>query len=677
MSAAPRPEAHGSRAAALVARACLGALLLAAAACPAKPTPTTPPPVTTADPRSPLATATDEILDAWLQSNPVGATSLGDHRFDGAWPKLAPADLEADLRRIEDGLAKLAAIDPATLSPTERVDLEILRNDLELQRFGHEVEKPWTTSPLAYAGTIGTGLDDLVSRDYAPVSERARAAADRLEGLPAFVEQAVQNLQPGQTTQPHTEVARGQLDGALLLLDEIPGRLEGADAAQLGRIAAATPPAREALQKLRDHVEALLPAANAPWRLGKEAFERKLRLTLHTELSADEIRRLAILEHAAVRVRMVELAAELAEVMFTPAERRAIERKAKGDKQAALVTAVLDALAGAHVAPAQLRDSIESTLGRLDAFVREQGLVTLDDAEVLKVIWTPPYQRGVAIAGLAAPGPLDAGTPGLPSFYLVQPVPEEWDEAVKTSFLREYNDFMLEILSIHEAIPGHFVQLYYGKREPSKIRKVLANGPFVEGWAVYAERIMVEAGYSGATLSSLPAHVSGKRLKKVLESPELRAKAIALHGQKFYLRSVTNAILDHSIHAGAMDELEALELMVFRSFQQEGEAKAKWVRAQVSSTQLSTYFVGAQAWFRLRKQAEARAAAAGQAFDAKAFHDQALSYGAPPVHMLPALMGWSDAAPAPAPTGDAAPVEDAAPAPAEDAATPAAQPSAP
>jgi hypothetical protein len=177
---------------------------------------------------------------------------------------------------------------------------------------------------------------------------------------------------------------------------------------------------------------------------------------------------------------------------------------------------------------------------------------------------------------------------------------------------------------------------------------------------------MVEAGYGGAaTTTTLPPAVV-KRLRRVLEEPELRAKAISLHAQKFYLRSVTNAILDHSIHAGTMDELEALELMVFRSFQQEGEAKAKWVRAQLSSTQLSTYFVGAQAWLRLREQAKARAASAGQEFDPKAFHDQALSHGAPPVHMLPALMGWSDeapaAAPAPAPAEEAVPVDEAAPA---------------
>lgn len=657
MSPAPHPSgAHGR-----LARA--AALLLALAgsvACPAKTPPTTPPPAVETDARSPLEQASAAILDAWLQSSPVTATSLGDHRFDGAWPKLAPADLEADLRRIDDGLAMLAALDVAKLSAEERVDLEILRNELELQRFSHEVERPWQTSPMAYARLIGDGLDDLVSRDYAPPTDRARAVADRLEGLPALAQQAVANLQPGQTMQPHTEVARGQLDGVLLLLDEIGARLEGADAAQLQRIAAATGPAREAVQALREHVEVLLPQATAEWRLGKQAFERKLRLTLHTELAADEVRRLAILEHAAVRGRMTELAGELATVLFSPAERKAIERKAKGDKQTALVAAVLEALAGAHVEPAQLRDSIEATLTRLDGFVREKGLVTLDDAEVLRVIWTPPHQRGVAIAGLAAPGPLDADKPGLPSFYLVQPVPDEWDASVKESFLREYNDFMLEILSIHEAIPGHFVQLYWSKRgaegarEPSKIRKVLANGPFVEGWAVYAERIMVEAGYAGAApTAALPPAVQ-KRLGKLLADPELRAKAIALHGLKFYLRTVTNAILDHSIHAGTMDELEALELMVFRSFQQEGEAKAKWVRAQLSSTQLSTYFVGAQAWLRLREQARARAAAAGQEFDAKAFHDQALAHGAPPVHMLPALMGWNDAAPAPTTPAEAA-----------------------
>jgi hypothetical protein len=301
---------------------------------------------------------------------------------------------------------------------------------------------------------------------------------------------------------------------------------------------------------------------------------------------------------------------------------------------------VLAALADDHVEPDALREAAEETLARLESFVKEAKIVALDDSEVLEVIWTPPHERGVAIAGLDPPPPLDADRPGLPSFYIVQPIPEGWSKERRRSFLREYNRFMLEILSIHEAIPGHFVQLYYGRREPSKIRKVFDNGPFVEGWAVYMERVMVESGYAGKQPEGNRPRGVSKGLWKVKTSPELRAKAIALHGQKFYLRAVTNAILDHEIHAGTMGEEEAVHLMVDRAFQEEGEARAKWIRAQVSSTQLSTYFVGAVAWFRLREQAEARAKESGEAFDMAAFHGEALAHGAPPVHRLPDLMSW-------------------------------------
>lgn len=208
-------------------------------------------------------------------------------------------------------------------------------------------------------------------------------------------------------------------------------------------------------------------------------------------------------------------------------------------------------------------------------------------------------------------------------------MPEDWTPERRESFLREYNNFMLEILSIHEAIPGHFVQSYYAKRVPSKVRKVNANGPFVEGWAVYTEHVMVEAGYGGPDPGKdKPAGLTGA-LWHIKQDPALRAKAIALHGQKFYLRTVTNAILDHAIHAGTMGEEEAVALMVDRSFQQEGEARAKWVRAQVSSTQLSTYFVGAQAWFRLREEAQTRAKARNEPFNLTDFHAQALAHGAP------------------------------------------------
>jgi uncharacterized protein (DUF885 family) len=605
----------------------------------------------------------DAILSAWFAARPSTATNLGEHAHDGLWPDLTSEGIAADARRIADGLAEVHRLAATELSPDERIDLDILRAELELQQFVHDVEQPWRRDPLWITATIGSGLEDLVSRDFAPVADRAASVATRLEKLPALCEQAAAGIVATEAYPPHTKVSIGQIDGIVVLIEKVlPQRLEQAPPEVKERIVAATAPAVAALRTLQGRLSSeVLPVARGQWRLGAEQFAKKLELTLQSNISAEDLRRVAVVEHGRIRQRMGELARELGAEVLSAGKLRRLAQGPDADNE--IVRAVLEELSAIHPAPEDLRDAIEAKLANLSAFVKAKSIVSVDEAEVLQVIWTPPHQRGVFIAGLAAPGPLEPTGPGLPSFYLVQPVPEDWAAKQRESFLREYNDFMLEILSIHEAIPGHFVQLYYAKREPSKVRKVLANGPFVEGWAVYTEKVMVDAGYAGqgpAEGAKRPKGVS-KALWKVMQSPELRAKAIALHGLKFYLRTVTNAILDHGVHAGTMTEEEAVRLMVERSFQQEGEARAKWVRAQVTSTQLSTYFVGAQAWLRLRAHAESRARAANQPFDMAAFHDAALSHGAPPVHRLAILMGWGDDHPAAARSHDAAPASTPAP----------------
>jgi uncharacterized protein (DUF885 family) len=618
-------------------------LVLAALGCrpieaskPADPPPTSDVAIGRAQrPEQQLAQIAERFLAGYFAANPVAATAYGEHAHDHRWPDLSADGRSEYAEWVAEQLAELAAVPREALNPHARVELDTIRNQLELAVFDAEVEQTWRSDPLAYSYLISAGLDELVSREFAPIDERAANLAARLEGLPLLVEQAIANLaDPALIRRPQAEVAVGQLAGLATLIDaEIPERTTAAAPELRERIAAASDPARAAIEQLRAHVEALVPQAAGAWRLGSDAFARKLALTLQTDIRAGELLSLARAEHERVRRDMQALARELYEAMHGG------QRGPQGDE---LVRAVLSELAADHVAPEQLRDAAEANLARLDRFVREHRLVPIDEREVLKVIWTPPHAQGVAIAGLAAPAPLDAQTPGLPSFYLVQPLPESWSAELRESFLREYNTFMLEILSIHEAIPGHFVQLYWGKREPSKVRRVFDNGPFVEGWAVYTERVMVEAGYAGAGPgpdAKRPKQVS-KALWTVQQSDDLRAKAIHLHGLKFYLRTVTNAILDHEIHAGSMTREQAIELMVERSFQERGEAEGKWTRAQVTSTQLSTYFVGATAWFRLREQAEVRARAAGEDFDMLEFHRAALSHGAPPVHRLPELMGW-------------------------------------
>jgi uncharacterized protein (DUF885 family) len=588
-----------------------------------------------------VAQAGERFFEEFFQRNPVAASGIGEHAYDGKWPDLSPAATEADKKWLADQLAALE-MDESTLSPDEKVDLDVLRDVIRRSQFSLEHEDRSTTNPLAYAFLLGGGLDDLIARDYAPLPQRAVAVAERLEGVPKVVEQAIANLQdPSIIKRPQTKVAIGQLAGVSMLIDEeIIERTKDAPDETKARITAAIPDALAAIDQLKAHLQKLEPNAKGQWRLGKDAFGQKLQLTLQTDLSADEVYSLAKAEHGRVRAKMAHLARELYVPLFGEKKLAKIEKKGGDDLEDRIVKEVLGALAKDHVAAEHLRDACEENLARLQSFVAEKKLVPMDDAEVLQVIWTPPHERGVAIAGLDAPPPLDAQKPGLPSFYIVQPVPEDWPKARRESFLREYNHFMLEILSIHEAIPGHFVQLYYGKREPSKIRKVFSNGPFVEGWAVYTEHLMVGAGYAGKQPEGKKPKGMPAGVWKVKSDPELRAKAIALHGQKFFLRTVTNAIIDHEIHAGDMGEEQAVSFMVDKAFQEEGEARAKWVRAQLSSTQLSTYFVGSTAWFRLREQAEERAQDAGAAFDASAFHHEALSHGAPPVHRLPELMGW-------------------------------------
>lgn len=587
---------------------------------------------------SPASKLGERLLDEYFRRDPVFATSSGDHRFDGLWPNYSLAGLESENQWI---LGALKQIDRVLmlrirLFPDDQVDLDLLRASLEVLRYEHEVGRSWFNSPLFYSGIIGSGLDDLVSRDFASTQTRAASVVGRLEGLPRFIDQAIANLRQGEVLQPQANVAVGQLTGLMELINkEIPDQLAAAPASLKKRIASASPAAIAAIAKFRDITrDELLPKATGEWRLGKDKFARVLKYTLQSSQDADALYELAKQEHEAVRIRMAQLAKELYVPLFGT-------DFLATDTDDQIIRKVLEALAVDHVQADQFRSACEANLKRLDTFVRSQSLLPLDAKEVVKVIWTPPSKQGVAIAGLSAPAPLDAAKPGLPSFYLVQPLPNEWTSQRKESFLREYNNFLLEMLSIHEAIPGHFVQGYYAKRVRSKVRRVLGNGAFIEGWAVYAERMMVEAGYAGADPVGEKPKEFSDGLWKVKQDPTLRVKAIALHGQKFYLRTVTNAILDHAIHVDGMDETAAVSLMVDKSFQQEGEAHAKWTRAQVSAGQLSTYFVGLQDWLRLREQAKARAKAKGQVFNLSAYHAAVLSHGSPSVAQLPKLLGWS------------------------------------
>jgi uncharacterized protein (DUF885 family) len=276
-------------------------------------------------------------------------------------------------------------------------------------------------------------------------------------------------------------------------------------------------------------------------------------------------------------------------------------------EQQAAIVAALKVASDVRPPRAEVVDLARETLLETTAFVRQKDFITVPD-EPLEIIVMPEFQRGVAVAYCDSPGPLDKGQR---TFYAVSPIPEDWTDAQVESFLREYNTRSIANLTIHEAMPGHYLQIAHSNRYPSVLRAMLGSGPFVEGWAVYTERVMQEQGFRA-------------------DDPLMRLVQL-----KWYLRSITNAIMDSAIHVDGMTRDEAMELMVETGFQEEREAAGKWVRAQLTAAQLSTYFVGYQEHSDMRAEAERRA---GDKFDLKAHHDKVLSFGSPPVRMVRALL---------------------------------------
>ena len=467
----------------------------------------------------------------------------------------------------------------------EAIDRDLVIGELEASRFAETELREDTWNPLAWVYLVGDGLFTLNAREFAPLADRLGSTAGRLEGLPALLEAATDAL-IGTADRPvgtfQTETAIKQLPGIDELISEA---LAGAEAAAPAdrrvtavqpRLVAAAGVARAAIEGFGRHLrEVVLPKSDGEGRLGPELFTTKMRHTMRSEtLNPDRILAAAESEYHAVRAEMVRLARELWPA-WRPGEPVAAD-------EGTLVRGVLDAVAKEHPEADDLLDFCRAENARIEAFCAENDLIALAE-EPLVIRWTPVFLRAFGGAMLSSPGPLDKGQK---AFFAITPMPDDWDENRRESNLREDNDRMLRLLTIHEAVPGHYLQGVYANRCPSLVRAVFASGLFAEGWAVYVTQVMMDVGYGA-------------------DDP-----ALMLTHWKFYLRSITNAMIDAKIHAAGMTEEEAVELMVEGGFQEEAEARAKYDRARLSSTQLSTYFAGSLEMWAIEDEARRRAAVA-------------------------------------------------------------------
>jgi uncharacterized protein (DUF885 family) len=546
------------------------------------------------------------FVDQSPSLSPIDATRLGDHRFDDRLDDISAEAREREGRFYAEMLRELERIPRGELSRAHQVDASLLRNQLEFGRFQLERLREWAWNPLVYTNLAGGAFYNLMAREFAPLETRLSSVTARLEQLPRFLAQVRATLEPARVPSVHAETAARQNRGLLSILDQTvrpeKDKLPAAEAGRLERAMTAATAAVEEHQRWLDEV--LVPQAKGDFRIGAELFETKLAYTLHTPMSAKEVRERAEREYVRVRGDMYDVARTIyaARNPYTEFPDEPTEAYRQAIIRAALEVCYLELPA---------RDAIVDTARRLlddtTAFVREERLVTVPD-DPIEIIVMPEFQRGVSVAYCDSPGPLDAGQK---TFYAVAPLPADWTEEQVRSFLREYNVYSLQDLTMHEAMPGHYLQLAHSNRYASPLRAMLSSGTFIEGWAVYAERLMVDEGY-----------LEGDPLMRLMQL-------------KWYLRAVTNAILDQAIHVDGMTREQAMQRMVEGTFQEEREAALKWVRAQLTSAQLSTYFVGYQEHADLRREYEKQAL---ERFSLAEYHDRLLSFGSPPAQFVRALL---------------------------------------
>lgn len=589
------------------------ALLASMTACQKSEAPTAAPaadtaatPADTAKADAAFADLSKRALEGWLQLSPVSATQIGEHKYDGELDDLSAAGRQKGLAFSKKILAELDATDTAALSRENQVDAAILRNQLQYDIWTAETLQSWAWDPQVYNNVAGGAIYGLMAREFAPLPERLKSATARMQKIPALLAQARENLDPARVPKVHAETVAKQNAGILSIVDTfITPNLKDLQEADRAQAEAAIDGLKKAVAEHQAWLDkTLVPNAKGDFRIGQTLYDQKLQFALLSSLSRADIKQRAEGELKRVREEMYGIART---VLKDKPGAPALPETPTADEQQKAIEAALELAYAERPARDKVVPDAEAALAQATEFVRKHDLVTLPDAPV-EIIEMPEFQRGVAVAYCDSPGPLDKN---LKTFYAVSPIPEEWDQKQVDSFLREYNSRMIHLLSIHEGTPGHYLEGWHSAKFPSTLRAVLRSGMFAEGWAVYTEKMMADAGY--------------------LDNDPL----FRLVQMKFYLRTIANAILDQGVQVDGWTREQAMDLMVRQTFQQEREAAGKWTRAQLTSAQLPTYFVGVQEHFDMRKAAEAKL---GAQFNLKAYHDQVLSYGAPPVRFVRQLM---------------------------------------
>lgn len=544
------------------------------------------------------------IEQLWV-TYPTWASSVGYHKYDSILIVPDEKSRLAELSFCKSQLSILSSFKLADLSDANKTDYHMIDNQLKSAVWSVNDLRQWQWDPSVY--NVSSTFADMLANDYAPLDDRLRAFSKRMEALPHYYEAAKKNI--SHPTQEHTTLAIEQIEGGLLVFEQDLGTAvakSGLSAEERKLIKARAAASINAIRSFIDWLKQLDNKTPRSFRLGRELYEQKFAFELQSGFTAAQVYGKALARKKELHGKMYDVTKKLWSKYY---------RTPVPSDTFAAIKQLIDRLSEDHVAPDSFQSAIEHQLPELVSFVKKKDLLYIDPSKPLVVRREPAYMAGVAGASINAPGPYDKQGN---TYYNVGSL-EGWDKDRAESYLREYNKYILQILNIHEAIPGHYTQLVYANQSPSIIKSVLGNNAMIEGWAVYAELMMLENGYGARPMAPVPD-----------APPEMW-----LMYYKWNLRSTCNTILDYSVHTGNMTHDQALHLLVDEAFQQTAEAEGKWRRVSVTQVQLCCYFTGFTEICALRDEVKKKQ---GRNFSLKKFHEQFLSYGSAPVKYIREMM---------------------------------------
>ncbi len=544
----------------------------------------------------------NDFIEALWKIKPGYALFAGYYKYDDLLVVPNKKHQQENLNFIQATLKSLKSFDLDQLDNNNSSDYFIIKNEMESSIWYINEFRSGEWDPASYNVARAFGL--ILNTEYKSLDERLKAIAKRLANIPAYYQTAIENITT--PTLEHTALAIQQNKGALGVFNkDIPASLEKSSLSENEKTAIkfkldlAIKAINSYVSWLEDKKEKIADGSARDFRIGAELYEKKFKFDIFSDYTAKESYDKAVEAKKNLHIKMIEITKSLWPKYFS--------NSAFPEDELLAVKKLIEHLSVKHIDRDGFVNEVKRQIPILQAYINQADLLDMDLSRPLVVRETPEYQRGIAGASVNSPGPYDATAN---TYYNVTPLDDYTAEQAE-SYLREYNHWILQILNIHEALPGHYVQLVHANKSPSIIKSIFGNGAMIEGWAVYSERMMLESGYGN-------------------QEPELW-----LMYSKWNMRVVVNTILDYSVQVLGMTKEQGLDLLMNQAFQERTEAEGKWRRATLSQVQLTSYFNGFAEIYEFRESVKK---AKGSDFDLKAFHNEFLSFGSAPVPIIKKLM---------------------------------------